>query len=97
MVEQGNIKESQNEGKVESRGKNENTLIKSFSHSLPQNQRAKERDVAFDYGTNKFVWTTANGDMTHMGKYLILWKKINGNWFVSTISFTIDAPTPVTK
>jgi hypothetical protein len=34
--------------------------------------------------------------MTDMGKYLIVWKKINGDWFVSAISFTSDEPMTAT-
>jgi len=69
--------------------------LKSFTSSSinsPNIMVAQSGDIAFDYGTNKFVWSTANGDMLDMGKYLIVWKKINGEWYVSAISFTSDAP-----
>ena len=58
---------------------------------------ARSGDIAFDYGTNRFVFTSANGDRLQMGKYLIVWKKIDGEWYVSAISFTSDseAPAPV--
>ena len=69
--------------------------LKSFTSSSinsPNITVAQSGDIAFDYGTNIFVWSTANGDMLDMGKYLIVWKKINGEWYVSAISFTSDAP-----
>ncbi|HEY2728184.1 MAG TPA: nuclear transport factor 2 family protein [Parafilimonas sp.] len=66
----------------------------SSSINSPNITVAQSGDIAYDYGTNKFVWNTANGDMTDMGKYLIVWKKINSDWFVSAISFTSDAPPP---
>lgn len=68
--------------------------LKSFTSSSINSSNitvAQSGDIAYDYGTNKFVWTTANGDMTDMGKYLIVWKKINSDWYVSAISFTSDA------
>jgi len=74
--------------------------LKSFTSSSinsPNITVAESGDVAFDYGTNKFVWSTANGDMLDMGKYLIVWKKINGEWYVSAISFTSDAQPPVKR
>lgn len=73
--------------------------LKSFTSSSinsPNITVAESGDLAFDYGTNKFVWSTANGDMVDMGKYLIIWKKINGEWYVSAISFTSDAPMTTT-
>jgi hypothetical protein len=30
-----------------------------------------------------------------MGKYLAVWKKIDGEWYAAALSFTSDAPTPV--
>jgi hypothetical protein len=30
-----------------------------------------------------------------MGKYLVVWKKINGEWFAVALSFTSDTPAPV--
>ena len=72
--------------------------LKSFTSSSvnsPNISVAKCGDLAFDYGTNRFVWATAKGDMLDMGKYLIIWKKVNGEWFVSALSFTSDAPASV--
>lgn len=47
-------------------------------------------------GVNRIVMRTPNGDMLDMGKYLIAWKKISGQWYVTALSFTSDAaPTPI--
>ncbi len=72
--------------------------LKSFTSSSinsPNISVAQSGDIAFDYGTNKFVWSTAKGELVEMGKYLIVWKKINDDWYVSAISFTSDGEAPV--
>lgn len=56
---------------------------------------ARSGDIAYDYGTNRFVFAGAKGNMLQMGKYLIVWKKIDGEWYVSAISFTSDSDAPV--
>ena len=35
------------------------------------------------------------GDLLDMGKYLVVWKKTDGEWFVQALSFTSDTPAPV--
>jgi len=58
---------------------------------------ARSGDLAYETGVNRIVIRTPNGDMLDMGKYLIVWKKINGQWYVAALSFTSDAaaPTPI--
>lgn len=72
--------------------------LKEFTSSSSNSSNitvAQSGDIAFDYGTNRFVFATSKGDMLEIGKYLLVWKKINGDWYVSAISFTSDAATPV--
>ena len=72
--------------------------LKEFTSSSSNSSNitvAQSGDIAYDYGTNRFVFATSKGDMVDMGKYLLIWKKINGDWYVSAISFTSDAPAPV--
>jgi len=57
-------------------------------------EMARSGDLAYETGVNRMVFHTANGDMLDMGKYLIVWKKIDGQWYVSTLSFTSDAAAP---
>ena len=60
-------------------------------------EMARSADLAYETGVNRIVVRTPNGDMLDMGKYLIVWKKINGQWYVAALSFTSDAaaPTPI--
>lgn len=38
---------------------------------------------------------TPNGDVLDMGKYLLVWKRIDGEWYAAALSFTSDAAAPV--
>ena len=60
-------------------------------------EMARSGDLAYETGVNRIVIGTPKGDLLDMGKYLIVWKKINGQWYVGTLSFTSDAaaPTPI--
>ncbi|HSG81312.1 MAG TPA: nuclear transport factor 2 family protein [Gemmatimonadota bacterium] len=51
-------------------------------------------DLAYEYGVNRMVFTGPEGDLLDMGKYLAVWQKIEGEWYVAALSFTSDAPAP---
>ena len=38
---------------------------------------------------------TSKGDMLDVGKFLLVWKKTNGTWYVAALSLTSDAAAPV--
>jgi ketosteroid isomerase-like protein len=57
-------------------------------------EMARSGDLAYETGVNRMVIRTPSGDVLDMGKYLIVWKKIDGEWYVATLSFTSDAATP---
>lgn len=52
-------------------------------------------DIAYEYGINRMTLSSPAGDLLDVGKYLAVWKKVNGEWFVAALSFTSDAPAPV--
>jgi ketosteroid isomerase-like protein len=54
-------------------------------------------DLAYETGVNRIVIHTPGGDLLDMGKYLIVWKRVDGQWYVGALSFTSDAasPTPI--
>lgn len=56
---------------------------------------AKSGDLAYETGVNRIVIKTPGGDVLDMGKYLLVWKKIDGEWYAAALSFTSDAPAPV--
>ena len=52
-------------------------------------------DLAYEYGVNRMVFAGPKGDLLDVGKYLLVWKRIDGQWDVVALSFTSDAPAPV--
>jgi len=69
--------------------------LKEFSGTTSYLQVSAAGDLAYEYGVNRFVLAGPEGDLVDMGKYLAVWKKIDGEWFVAALSFTSDAPAPV--
>jgi ketosteroid isomerase-like protein len=52
-------------------------------------------DLAFETGVNHLTFGSPKGDLLDLGKYLMVWKKTNGVWYVQALSFTSDAAAPV--
>jgi ketosteroid isomerase-like protein len=69
--------------------------IKEFSGTTSYLEVSASGDLGYEYGVNRFVLTGPEGDLLDLGKYLLIWKKIDGEWFISALAFTSDAPTPV--
>jgi ketosteroid isomerase-like protein len=55
---------------------------------------AASGDLAYEYGINRMVFETPDGPVEDMGKYLVIWRKIDGEWFVAAIAVSSDAPPP---
>ena len=55
---------------------------------------AASGDMAWEYGINRFVFETPDGPMEAFGKYLLVWRKVSGEWLVAAISFSNDSPPP---
>ena len=53
---------------------------------------ASSGDMAYEYGVNRFVFDTPDGPVPDSGKYLVVWRKLEGEWYISAISFSGDAP-----
>jgi len=51
-------------------------------------------ELAYEYGINRMVLAGDGGDLLDMGKYLLVWRKIGGEWMIAALSFTSDAPEP---
>ena len=68
--------------------------IKRFE-SIPSHLEVSQGgDLAYEYGVNRIVVSGPEGDLLDLGKYLVVWKKIDGEWFVAALSFTSDAGAP---
>ncbi len=69
--------------------------LKEFTGTTSYLEVSAAGDLAYEYGVNRSVLAGPEGDLLDMGKYLLVWKNINGEWFVAALSFTSDAPAPV--
>lgn len=56
---------------------------------------AASGDLAYDRGTYRFVVEAPEGRVEDVGKYVVIWKKINGEWKVMADIGNSDAPLPV--
>jgi ketosteroid isomerase-like protein len=69
--------------------------LKQFEGTTSHLEVSQSGDLAYEYGVNRFVLTGPSGDLLDIGKYLVVWKKIDGEWYAAALSFTSDAPAPV--
>ena len=69
--------------------------LKEFAGTTSHLTVSASGDLAYEYGINRMVVAGPEGDLLDMGKYLAVWKKIDGEWFIVALSFTSDAPAPV--
>ncbi len=53
---------------------------------------ASSGDMAYEYGINRFVFETPDGPVENYGKYLTVWTKIDGEWFIAALSFSSNTP-----
>jgi ketosteroid isomerase-like protein len=53
---------------------------------------AKSGDMAYEYGVNRFIFETLDGPVGDYGKYLAVWTKIDGEWFIAALSFSSNTP-----
>jgi hypothetical protein len=52
-------------------------------------------NLAYETGVNRYTFATPKGDVLDVGKYLLVWKKVAGKWYIAAISASSDAPSPV--
>lgn len=69
--------------------------LKTFSGKSTSMVLSQSGDMAYETGINRMTFGTPKGDVLDVGKYLAVWKKMNGTWYVTALSFTSDAPVPV--
>lgn len=71
------------------------TTVKELRGTPSRVEMARSGDLAYETGVNRIVFRTPNGDVLDMGKYLLVWKRIGGEWYAAALSFTSDAAAPV--
>jgi ketosteroid isomerase-like protein len=69
--------------------------IKGFSSTVSTITVAEAGDIAWASGINRFVLQTAQGELLDVGKYQAVWKHIDGEWYISALAFSSDAPAPL--
>lgn len=72
----------------------DDTTFKSFASTPTRLVVAASGDLAYEHGTNRMVFATPAGEMADIGKYLAIWQKVNGEWMVTGLAFSSDAPPP---
>jgi len=68
--------------------------VKELTGTPSHLEMARSGDLAYETGVNRIVFHTATGDVLDMGKYLLVWKNIGGQWYATALSFTSDAAAP---
>ncbi len=72
-----------------------NETVKSFGSTTTHTEISQSGDMAWEYGVNRLVTSSPDGNLLDLQKYIAIWRKINGEWFVAAVSVTSDAPAPV--
>ena len=72
-----------------------NETVKSFGSTTTHTEVSQSGDMAWEYGVNRLVTSSPDGDLLDLQKYIATWRKIDGEWFVAAVSVTSDAPAPV--
>jgi ketosteroid isomerase-like protein len=73
----------------------ETSGIKIVSGKASQIVVSQSGDLAYETGVNRYTYGTPKGDVLDVGKYLLVWKKVGGKWYIAAISASSDAPAPV--
>ena len=69
--------------------------VAEFGSTATRLEMAASGDMAWEYGVNRIVIAGPEGNLLGMGKYLAMWKKIDGEWYIAAVAFSSDAPDPV--
>jgi uncharacterized protein (TIGR02246 family) len=70
-------------------------MLKDFEGITTEIEVAASGDLAYEYGINRMVLNGPDGDLLDIGKYLAVWRKLDGVWYIAALSFSSDAPAPV--
>lgn len=68
-----------------------NVAVDFAAHRIEVSSSA---DMAYDYGWYTFAFDTETGRIEDKGKYIVVWKNVNGTWKVAADIFNTDTPLP---
>jgi len=69
-------------------------VVTEFGSTTTRIDVSSGGDMAWEYGVNRAVMAGPEGRLLDMGKYVAVWRKIDGEWFVVAVAFSSDAPAP---
>lgn len=69
-------------------------MVKDFDATTTHLEVFASGDVGYEYGVNRMTLNTPDGEMLDVAKYLAIWKKVDGEWYVAALAFNSDAPAP---
>lgn len=69
--------------------------LKDFNGTRSQLILSEGGDLAYEYGINRITMAGPQGELLDVGKYLTVWRKVKGEWYIVALSFTSDAPAPL--
>ena len=72
----------------------EGSQLKEFSAKGSHITVSQSGDLAYEYGVNRTVLAGPEGDLVDVGKYLLVWKKIDGEWLIVVLTFSSNASAP---
>lgn len=55
---------------------------------------ARGGDLAYETGINRFLLDKGGARVEEVGKYLAVWRKVDGEWRVAAVAFSSDQATP---
>jgi ketosteroid isomerase-like protein len=67
-------------------------LYKTYSSKIDTIEVSASGDLAYVRGTDRITTKTPNGLVDDMGKWVDIWKKINGEWKVVVNIWNSDMP-----
>jgi uncharacterized protein (TIGR02246 family) len=70
-------------------------MLKDFAGITTEIEVAASGALAYEYGINRMVLNGPDGDLLDIGKYLAVWRKLDGEWYIAALSFSSDAPAPL--
>ncbi len=68
--------------------------VAEFGSTRTHIEMATSADMAWEYGVNRTVVPGPDGNLLDMGKYVAVWQKIDGDWYIAAVAFSSDAPAP---
>jgi ketosteroid isomerase-like protein len=66
--------------------------IAAFTSTTTATDIAASGDMAWEYGVNYITIAGPEGEFVDVGKYIGVWRKMDGEWFLAAVAFSSDAP-----